>query len=44
MTAIFLVVVLWAAHGAASDITIVWDIDKSAEVSTPTGILRGDRG
>lgn len=39
-----LLVMLWAARGAASDVTLVWDIDKSAEISTPKGILRGDRG
>ena len=29
---------------AASPVTLVWDIDKSAGVDTPAGVVRGDRG
>ena len=28
----------------AAPVTLVWDIDKSASVRTPPGVLRGDRG
>ena len=29
---------------AAAPVTLVWDIDKSAGVDTPAGVVRGDRG
>ena len=29
---------------AAAPVTLVWDIDKSATVDTPAGVVRGDRG
>ena len=28
----------------AAAVTLIWDIDKSATVNTPAGVLRGDRG
>ena len=35
---------VWCLPLAPAPVTLVWDIDRSANVSTPAGITRGDKG